>query len=140
MEWSDRAQRLFRQLQGAAYVQKIKQGLAMNERVKEKNRGPYLAPVASMLSAIGSLACCLSLAFLGAAGAAGAGAVLAAFRPWLLVLSAVLLVVGFVKLYREGKSCRRRKFTSVIIFWVAVTIFLAMLFFPQQVATLLAGH
>jgi hypothetical protein len=100
----------------------------------------YAAPMAAILSAIGSLACCLPLAFLGALGAAGASAVLATLRPWLLVLSAVFLVIGFVRVYREGRSCRRRSIASVALFWIAVAVFLAMLFFPQQIAGLLAGR
>src|SRR5712692_7705535 len=116
-------------------------GLTMVEsEAHEEKRKAYAAPVAAILSAIGSLACCLPLAFLGALGAAGASAVLAALRPWLLVLSAVLLVIGFVRLYREGRSCRRRSIASVALFWIAVAIFLAMLFFPLQIAGLLAGR
>ena len=102
-------------------------------------RKAYAAPVAAVLSAIGSLACCLPLAFLGALGAAGASRFFAALRPWLLVLSAFLLAIGFVQVYRAGKSCRRRSTASVVIFWMAVVIFLALLLFPQQIAGLLAG-
>ncbi len=102
-------------------------------------RKAYAAPVAAILSALGSLACCVPLAFLGALGAAGASALFAAVKPWLLVVSAALLAVGFVQLYRGGKSCRRSA-GSVMVFWLAVVIFLVMLFFPQQVANLLAGR
>lgn len=113
----------------------------MDERQgQEDRRKAYATPVVAILSAIGSLACCLPLAFLGALGAAGVSAVFATLRPWLLVLSAALLVVGFIQLYREGRSCRRRSIASVVVFWIAVAIVLAMLFFPQQIATLLAGR
>jgi hypothetical protein len=113
----------------------------MNEQPgPQEKRSPYAAPLMAILSAMGSLACCLPFAFLAAFGAAGASAVFAALRPWLLVLSAVLLAIGFVQLYRGGKSCRRRSITSIALFWMAVAVFLAMLFFPQQVAGLLAGH
>jgi len=107
---------------------------------QEEKRKAFVAPVAAILSALGSLACCLPLAFLAALGMASASAVFEALRPWLLVLSAVLLVVGFVQLYREERSCRRPSIASVAVFWIAVAIFLAMLFFPQQIATLLAGR
>jgi hypothetical protein len=117
-------------------------GIGMDELVQqqERKRKAYAAPIASILSAIGSMACCLPLAFLGALGAAGASAAFAALRPWLLAISGVLLVVGSVQLYRGGKWCRRRSMGSVVIFWIAVGVFLAMLFFPQQVAALLAGR
>ncbi len=109
-------------------------------QLHERTRKVYAAPLAAIVSAISSLACCLPLAFLGALGAASAGAVFTALRPWLLVLSGVLLAVGFLQLYREGKSCRRRSVASVVIFWIAVAVFLTMLFLPQQIASLLAGR
>lgn len=107
---------------------------------ESETRKPYAASVMAILSALASLSCCLPFAFLAAFGAASAGAVFAALRPWLLAVSAVLLVIGFVQLYRGGKSCRRRNIVSIAVFWVAVAVFLAMLFFPQQFSGLLAGH
>ena len=107
---------------------------------QHKTRKAYAAPVLAILSAVGSLACCLPFAFLAAFGAASAGTVFATLRPWLLLLSALLLTTGFVQLYRGEKSCRRRSITNIAFFWIAVAVFLAMLFFPQQVAGLLAGH
>jgi len=103
-----------------------------------RDRKAYAASVAALLSAISSLACCLPLPFLGALGAAGASAVFSALRPWLLVLSGVLLGTAFIQLYHHGKSCQRRNALSKAIFWLAVGIFLAMLFFPQEIAALLA--
>jgi hypothetical protein len=107
---------------------------------QQEKKKAYLAPILAIMSALGSLACCLPFAFLAAFGAASAGAVFATLRPWLLLVSAVLLVIGFVQLYRGEKTCRRRSVSSIAVFWIAVGIFLAMLFFPQQVASLLAGH
>ncbi len=109
-------------------------------QAQEETKKVYAAPLAAIVSAISSLTCCLPLAILGALGAASAGAVLAALRPWLLLLSAVLLGIGFIQLYRGGKSCRRRGVASVVAFWIAVAMFLTMLFFPQQIAGLLAGR
>ena len=106
----------------------------------QEERKPWAASLAAILSAIGSLACCLPLALLAAFGAVGVSAVFAVLRPWLLAASAALLIIGFVQLYRGGKSCRRRSIASVAVFWIAVAVFLAMLLFPQQIAGLLAGH
>ena len=100
----------------------------------------YALPIAAILSVIGSLACCLPLAFLAAFGAVTASAIFTALRPWLLILSAALLVTGFLQLYRGGRSCQRRDVVSVAIFWIAVAIFLTMMFFSQQIASLLAGR
>jgi len=100
----------------------------------------WVAPVVAILSALGSLSCCLPLAFLAAFGAASASAVFASLRPWLLVFSGVMIAVGFIQIYRGGKSCRRRSGVSVALLWLAVSVFLVMLFFPQQVSALLAGR
>jgi hypothetical protein len=107
---------------------------------QEEKRKAWAAGLAAMLSAVGSLACCLPLALPAALGAVGASAIFAVLRPWLLVVSAALLIIGLAQLYRGGKSCRRRSIASVVVFWIAVAIFLTMLFFPQQIAGLLAGH
>jgi hypothetical protein len=107
---------------------------------QQEKKKAYAAPVLAILSAVGSLACCLPFEVLAAFGAASAGAVFATLRPWLLAVSAVFLAIGFVQLYRGGKSCHRRSVTNIAVFWIAVVVFLAMLFFPQQVASLLAGH
>ena len=104
----------------------------------ENERAAWAAPLAAILSAITSLACCLPAAFLAALGAASASGVFASLRPWLLLVAAILLAVGFIQIYRGGKSCRRRSGWSVGLFWLAVAVFLAMLFFPQQIASLLA--
>jgi hypothetical protein len=109
------------------------------QQVQETAVRAYAAPIVAIMSAIASVACCLPLALVAALGAAGASAVFAALRPWLLVLAAIMLVIGFTQLYRARK-CRRRSIGSVTLFWVAAAIFLAMLFFPQVIATLLAGH
>ncbi len=99
---------------------------------RDEKRKAYTAPVLAILSAIGSLACCLPFAFLAAFGAASAAAMFAALRPWLLALSAVLLVMGFVQLYRGGATCRRRSALSVTVVWIVMGIFLAMLFFRSR--------
>ena len=111
-----------------------------DSRRQEENKRVIALPTAAILSVIGSLACCLPLAFLAALGAATASAVFTALRPWLLILSAALLVTGFLQLYRGGRSCQRRDVVSVAIFWIAVAIFLTMMFFSQQIASLLAGR
>lgn len=112
----------------------------MNQpNLQQERRGAYAASIVALISVVASITCCLPLAFLAALGAASASAVFAALRPWLLVLSAVMLAIGFVQLYRERK-CARRSVPAVALLWVAVAIFLVMLLFPQQLASLLAGH
>jgi len=98
----------------------------------------WAAPLAAVVSAFTSLACCLPLALLGALGTASASGFFAFLRPWLLGLSAVLLALGFFQLYRRGPQCARRSTASVILFWAALALVLVMTLFPQGVAALLA--
>jgi uncharacterized membrane protein YidH (DUF202 family) len=96
-------------------------------------------PVAAVIAAFSTLACCLPFGFLGAIGLAGASVRLQIARPWLLVASVVLLVLGFVQLYRRGKQCRKRSPLSVALFWVAAAAVLLIVLFPQLIASLVAG-
>lgn len=95
-------------------------------------------PIAAIIAAFSSLACCLPLVFVGAAGLLGASARLQTMRPWFLLASAVLLIVGFVQLYLR-KQCQRRSHVSVAIFWAATAVVLLLILFPQIVASILAG-
>ena len=96
-------------------------------------------PVAAVIAAFSTLACCLPFGILGAIGLAGASVRLQTARPWLLVGSLVLLVLGFVQLYRGGKQCRKRSPLSVALFWVAAAAVLLIVLFPQLIASLVAG-
>jgi len=96
-------------------------------------------PVAAVLAAFSSVACCLPFALIGAAGFLGIGARLQVLRPWLLAASGVLLVVGFFQLYLRRNHCQRRSRVSVAVFWIAMAIVLLLILFPQIVASILAG-
>ena len=96
-------------------------------------------PGAAVIAAVSTLACCLPFGFLGAIGLASVSVRLQTARPWLLVSSVVLLVVGFVQLYRGRNECRKRSPISVALFWVAVVVVLLIVLFPQVIASLVAG-
>jgi len=96
-------------------------------------------PVAALVAAFSTLACCLPFGFLGALGLAGISVRLQNARPWLLVGAFALLVVGFVQLYRGRNQCKKRSTVSVTLFWVAVVVVLLIVLFPQVIATLFAG-
>ena len=96
-------------------------------------------PLAAIIAAFSSLACCLPFSLIGAAGLLGASARVQAMRPWLLVASGVLLIIGFVQLYLRRKQCQRRSSLSVAIFWISTAIVLLLILFPQIVASILAG-
>jgi uncharacterized membrane protein YidH (DUF202 family) len=98
-----------------------------------------LAPVAAALSAVATLACCLPLGIAGAVGALGLGVVLETLRPWLIGLSALLLGVGCLQLYRGQRACQRRSRLSLILFGASALVVLGVLVFPQKTAEWLAA-
>lgn len=105
----------------------------------------YLGIVASALAAS---ACCWIPALLGAgaAGSLGLSAAFAPWRPYLLGLSGVLLLVGFRMVYRKpAASCcnddgcltapalKRRK-VSIGVMWVVFAFAITMAAFPDLLA------
>jgi hypothetical protein len=98
-----------------------------------------VTPVAAVIAALSTLACCLPFAFLGALGLAGASVKLQLARPWLLVATGMLLVVGFVQLYLRRNRCRKRSPLSIALFWSAAVIVILIILFPQLIASLIAG-
>jgi hypothetical protein len=96
-------------------------------------------PVAAVIAAFSTLACCLPFGFLGAMGLAGVSVWAQTARPWLLGGALALLVLGFVQLYRGRNQCRKRSAISISLFWVAVAIVLVIVLFPQVIANLVAG-
>ena len=97
-----------------------------------------LAPVAAVVSALSCMACCLPLGFAAAAGFAGVGVVLEPLRPWLMGVSAALLLFGMWQIYRRPKACRPRSRASLVVFWTSAVVVLALIVAPQWVAGFLA--
>jgi hypothetical protein len=96
------------------------------------------ASLGAMFTSLLTLACCLPLPFLGAAGIAGASVFLAGARPWLLGLSIVLLGLGFFQVYR-GMRCRARQSkTAIALLGLATVVVVLLLLFPQVIASALA--
>ena len=93
----------------------------------------------AVIAALSTLACCLPFGFLGAVGLAGLSIWAQSYRNWFLAIAAVLLVVGFVQLYRGRNQCKKRSVFSVVLFWVAAMIVLVIVLFPQLIANLVAG-
>jgi hypothetical protein len=58
-----------------------------------------VTPVAAVIAALSTLACCLPFGFLGAVGLAGLSAWAQSYGGWFLAVAAVLLVVGFARSY-----------------------------------------
>jgi hypothetical protein len=97
-----------------------------------------VTPLAAILSAGLSIACCMPLGIAGGAIGAGAAAALADARPWLLLISAALLTVGFVQLRAGRRACARRSRWTVALLYGSAGLVAALILFPQQVAGLLA--
>ncbi len=97
-----------------------------------------ITPVAAIVSAVLSMACCLPFALPLAFGVAGLSVVLDTLRPWLLGGSLALLVLGFFQLSRK-RACGRRSKGSLILLGVATLVVLSFALLPQVVATILSG-
>lgn len=61
------------------------------------------------------------------------------YQLWLIGASLLLLVVGAIQLVRSP-TCQRRSRTSVVFLCVAAVLVLAVTFFPQSIAGILADH
>lgn len=102
-----------------------------------------LTPAASSLAALAGVAaacgCCLPLpAVIASAGIAGASALLASLRPWLLTASLLLLAFAFWQTYRRPACGRRRSLAAKVLLWLSLALIVVMFLFPQTVAGLLA--
>jgi hypothetical protein len=97
-----------------------------------------IAPLAAVINALSTQVCCLPFGIAAATGAAGLGAVLEPLRGWLLASSITLLTIGFVQLYRSGRTCWRRRSISTALLVFSTMIILAVVLFPQAVASFLA--
>ncbi len=85
------------------------------------------------------MACCLPFGIAAAAGTAGLSVVLEPLRPYLMLISGVLLAAGLWQLYRrDGAACERRSRASIAIFWSCAALVLTMMLAPQVIANLLA--
>ncbi len=98
------------------------------------------ASLAAIMSSLATMACCLPLGFAGALGAAGASAFVQRFRPWLLVLSIVLLGIGFWRQRRARLCSLKRSYLSAVLLWAAVVLVVGMIVFPQEIAGFIADH
>jgi hypothetical protein len=111
---------------------------AVNEA--RANRRTLFASVGALASVAAASSCCVPLIpFIVAAGFTGGSAFLLSVRPYLLLVSALLIAFGFYQ-GRRAKQCNCQPGRlSRILLWFSVVIVLVSVFFPQAVASLLAG-
>jgi uncharacterized membrane protein len=103
------------------------------------SRGTVVASLAALGSVIAASSCCLPvLPFLFAAGAAGTSAFFAQLRPYLLVLSALLIAFAFYKSWRAKQcNCKPSRISTFLLWFSAFVVFIFILF-PQVIANLVA--
>ena len=109
------------------------------QRNKSDSRSTVVASVAALGSVIAASSCCLPLLpFLFAAGAAGTSAFFAQLRPYLLILSVLLIAFGFYKSWRAKQcNCNPSRTTTFLLWFSAIVVFV-FIFFPQVIANLVA--
>ena len=113
------------------------------EETRAKNKSGSRSTAVVSLAALGSVvatsSCCLPLLpFVFAAGAAGTSAFIAQLRPYLLVLSVLLIAFGFYKSWRAKQcNCKLSRISTFILWFSAIVVFL-FIFFPQVIANLVA--
>src|SRR6266851_7885128 len=95
-------------------MSQIKENQAAN---KSGSRSTVVASLAALGSVIAASSCCLPLLpFLFAAGAAGTSAFVVQLRPYLLVLSVLLIAFGFYKSWR-AKQCNCKLESESFSLW-----------------------
>src|SRR6267154_4307022 len=106
---------------------------------KSGSRSTVVVSLAALGSVVAASSCCLPLLpFIFAAGAAGTSAFIAQLRPYLLVLSVLLIAFGFYKSWRAKQcNCRPSKISTALLWFSAIVVFV-FIFFPQVIANLVA--
>ena len=106
---------------------------------KSGSRSTAVVSLAALGSVVATSSCCLPLLpFVFAAGAAGTSAFIAQLRPYLLVLSVLLIAFGFYKSWRAKQcNCKPSRISTFILWFSAIVVFL-FIFFPQVIANLVA--
>lgn len=97
-----------------------------------------VAPLTAAVASLGTLVCCLPVTFAAAAMTASVSTAVAAWQPWLLGASGLLLVIGGVQLRQARRRCATRPSASYVVFGVSGAIVVLVLFFPQVLAGMLA--
>ena len=97
-----------------------------------------VTPVMAALAAVSTLACCLPLPFAAAAVTGALATLVSAHQWWFIGASVVLLVLGFVQVRRAERTCRTRRTSSWIVYACCATVVVAVILFPQVLASILA--
>ncbi len=125
---------------GVPSLEMIRQALRNARETRVNHRRTLFAGVGAIVSVVAASSCCLPLLpFLAAAGFAGGSAFLALLRPYLLAVSVLLVAFGFYQARRARQCNCRPSLLSSILLWSSAVIVFVSIFFPQAMASLLAG-
>lgn len=104
------------------------------------SKGAVFASLGALASVIAASSCCLPLLpFLFAAGTAGMSAFVTSARPYLLVVSVLLIGFAFYKSWRAKLcNCKPSKVSTFLLWFSAIVVFL-FICFPQAIANFLAN-
>ena len=98
------------------------------------------ASIAAIAGSVATMACCLPIGLAAGAVVYGISAFFWKLRPWLLMLSVVLIAIGFWQ-QRRAKVCAvRSRWVGQALLWTALGLVLVMTLFPQQIAGFIADH
>src|SRR5882672_10169199 len=124
----------------APTVKKMQQSEATQQENKPSSKGTVFASLGALASVIAASSCCLPLLpFLFAAGAAGTSAFVGKLRPYLLVVSVLLIAFAFYKSWRARQcNCKPGRVSTVLLWFSAIVVFV-FIFFPQVIANFLAN-
>jgi hypothetical protein len=100
--------------------------------------GEKVAPVMAAITGLATIACCLPVGFAAAAVTASLSMAVAAYQPWFLGASVLLLLVGAVQLRQAQTVCATRSNSSIIVFGISAVIVVLVVVFPDVLAGLLA--
>jgi hypothetical protein len=102
------------------------------------NNTEQVTPVAAAVTALSTLLCCVPTSFAAAIATTGVGVFVARHQGWFLAASVALLAIGVIQLRRATVCSTARKRWSAIVLAVSAGIVVAVIFFPQLLAGLMA--
>ena len=97
-----------------------------------------VTPVAAAVTALSTLLCCVPTSFAAAIATTSAGMFVADHQGWFLAASVLLIAIGVFQLRRATVCSTATKRTSAMVLALSAVIVIAVIFFPQVLAGLMA--
>jgi hypothetical protein len=108
--------------------------------VTDNSRRSVLASLGALGGILAATSCCWPvLPFVFAAGAAGGSVWLAKLRPFLLAISALLVIFGFYQAWRAKQCNCKPRLANTLLLWFSAVVVVVSILFPEVLANLLAG-